>query len=179
MTFAAYYGRTNMVFALLKAGVNPNAVDGRDYFPLMSAADGALDGLRRPGHDNAYIAKLLLANGANVNQVTRHGTALHKAVLRAKVDFVSLLLEKGADPSLKDHHGFSPAAFLDRIRDPEKRRRIIQDFRRHAARGTSKTQRVEPPEPPPPSMETRQEKPGWKALLQNPLQRFKRSPPPK
>ena len=59
------------------------------------------------------MVKLLLDNGANVNvQITgkhnKGSTALHRAASTADVSLVKLLLDRGADPFIKDERGEIP-----------------------------------------------------------------------
>jgi outer membrane protein assembly factor BamB len=62
------------------------------------------------GRGDAATVRRLLAEGADVNAKTRYGaTALFFAADKAHLDVVSLLLERGADPNVKDSfYGFTP-----------------------------------------------------------------------
>lgn len=54
--------------------------------------------------------KLLIGAGANVNARANDGsTALHKAATIGKIEIIRLLLQAGADPSVNDKKGRSPA----------------------------------------------------------------------
>jgi hypothetical protein len=81
--------------------------------PLHILADLA-DPFDYSTHENQLIlAKQLLKHSANVNAVSipDGATPLHKACHCANVtnlDFVELLLKKGADPNAQDHSGQTP-----------------------------------------------------------------------
>ena len=53
---------------------------------------------------NQKKVRSLLAKGADVNFIDK-GTPLHWAVIRFKTGIVKLLLDKGADPNIKDYQG--------------------------------------------------------------------------
>ena len=53
---------------------------------------------------NQKEVRSLLAKGADVNFIDK-GTPLHWAVIRFKTGIVKLLLDKGADPNIKDYQG--------------------------------------------------------------------------
>ena len=86
-------------------------VDGRDadgYTPLM-VATGELE-----------IAQLLVRHGANVNAVTVTGwSVLMAAVVHGTPSLIRFLLEKGADPELKDEDGMTALAHAVRTNREE------------------------------------------------------------
>ena len=96
-------GRLGMVSLFLERGANPDIANGRGETPLHLAA-----------RDSAFgIVKLLLVRGANVNATSFYGnTALHRAVRlsdeAANVALVSLLLDKGANPNIRNRDGWRP-----------------------------------------------------------------------
>jgi uncharacterized protein len=80
----------------------------------------------RPLHFAAFggkleTVKLLLASGAELDARARNhfdNTALQTAMLCGEADVVTFLLEKGADPNVRQDEGFVPlheAAFLGRV----------------------------------------------------------------
>ena len=75
------------------------ASDG--YFPLgLAAFFGHLE-----------IVRLLLTQGADVNLAAQNSarvTALHGAVTRGAADIVRVLLERGANPNVRQEGGFAP-----------------------------------------------------------------------
>ncbi len=55
------------------------------------------------------ISDYLFRVGVDVNAQDAHwGTALHLAVQTGQIDLIKILLEKGADPTVKNHKGFIP-----------------------------------------------------------------------
>jgi hypothetical protein len=96
--------------------VDPNVLSGDEetrVTPLHYLADLA-DPCDYSIHEKQLIlAKQLIEHGANVKAVSipEGETPLHKACYSGNVtnlDFVELLLEKGADPNAQDHRGMTP-----------------------------------------------------------------------
>ncbi len=94
---AVAQNRTDVVHELLQSGVIPNVVDAKGRTPLLTAV----------GTGNVFMAGLLLAKGADPNQVAVSGTRLPliEAAYTGKHELVKLLLEKGANPNAKTSHG--------------------------------------------------------------------------
>jgi hypothetical protein len=99
--------------------VDPNIVTGtgdKELTTLHHLVDLA-DAFEYSTHENQLIlAKQLIEHGANVNAVrTSFGsTPLHSKCYARNVtnlDFVELLLEKGADPNAQDHQGMTPLMY--------------------------------------------------------------------
>jgi hypothetical protein len=70
-------------------------------------------------HENQLIiAKQLIKHGANVNlSYLEDKTPLHYACWAIRVtnlDFVELLLKKGADPNAQDHRGLTPLMYTNK-----------------------------------------------------------------
>ncbi|MGH7939850.1 MAG: ankyrin repeat domain-containing protein [Limisphaerales bacterium] len=97
---AARTGNLAKVKALLKerpALVSSTAFDG--WTPLYEAADNGYFGM----------AKLLVANGADVNGRSKGGRSpLYLATMYDHRDIVKLLLAHGADANVKDDEGITP-----------------------------------------------------------------------
>jgi ankyrin repeat protein len=69
---------------------------------LWYAAQGPLPG-------GIEVAKVLVDAGAEVNRQCEHGrTALHMAAAWGHVDIVKFLIEKLADPSIRDEENMTP-----------------------------------------------------------------------
>jgi hypothetical protein len=106
-------------FLVMLQFVDPNVLSGdkeTSITPLHHLADLA-DPFDYSTHVNQLIlAKQLIEHGANVNAVSfPHGiTPLYHACHSINVtnlDFVELLLEKGADPNTQDHLGMIPLIY--------------------------------------------------------------------
>jgi ankyrin repeat protein len=133
---AAMGGRTKEVHDALAGGLSPDEVDGNGRVPLMLAAfnghtevvrvlleAGAVVGTRDSTGRTALMyastgphvetAMLLIARGAKVNDLdTEEGwTPLMFAAAEGQGGVVQLLLDKRADPTLKDADGDTAAGF--------------------------------------------------------------------
>ena len=115
----------SMVKMLLRLGANPNSTyrGGSRYLVHYLANDDSVlenDNLEDSSDDEYVrlslskqkeIMKLLLINGANVNEIQTPGgyTPLHYAVERNNSDLVELLLKHGANTEIKAEMAFSEA----------------------------------------------------------------------
>ena len=91
------------VSMLLTRGAHINKPNGSGFTPLMLAANGWNMNIS-PGQNK--VLHFLLDGGAKVNECNEFGkTALHSAASNLCERAVGLLLEKGADPNIKDHEG--------------------------------------------------------------------------
>jgi ankyrin repeat protein len=85
--------------------------EGEKRVPLLHFLADLADPFDYSTHQNQLIlAKLLIEHGANVNAVTRPQLEkpLHKTCywsVATNIDFVELLLEKGADPNAQNYMG--------------------------------------------------------------------------
>jgi len=157
LMLAAYRGRLDLVKQLLAAGADVHAQTEHGLTALASAAWGgktsayeqvmqellahgarpdaeALTAAGRKG--SAEMVKLLVEAGADVNEVSRWGTALHLAVDEGRADTVAALLAAGADPDLRlpveaKNYGGKTALELSR----EKKRRQIEPLLEAARAG--------------------------------------------
>jgi len=68
-------------------------------------------------YDNYIIVEHLITNGKNVNETTRKSgfTALMAAACYGRVTIAKILLENGADKSLKDIKGFTAVDFARKM----------------------------------------------------------------
>ena len=102
--WAAFFGHTDAVRLLLKAGANLEACDDKKRTPLSSSAMSDVQ-------DSSTI-RLLVDSGANILHSDERGkTPLHLAVVCDKESSVRALVElepKGLD--VLDEHGFTPFA---------------------------------------------------------------------
>lgn len=104
---AAAGHRAEMVDLLLGAGADPNAAGNhRRSGPLHYAADGCPGAAHwNAAHQLRTIERLLDA-GAEINAQDKNGAApLHRAVRTRCAAAVKLLLQRGADPLLKNKPG--------------------------------------------------------------------------
>ncbi|MEJ7593002.1 MAG: ankyrin repeat domain-containing protein [Planctomycetaceae bacterium] len=102
------YGNLNdpkLLQLLLNAGLPPETTDMKGNSLLIQAAV------------NPKCVELLLKNGANVNRVCDSdiaATALIRAASLGKRKSVELLLQHGADPTIKDKSGESAVDVVDK-----------------------------------------------------------------
>merc|ERR1719450_528000 len=89
---------------LLSLKVDIHARDVAGYTPFHHCCNGY-------GNDvTMKMAELLLNAGADINARNRFGnTPLQEVSLVLQYDFITFLLDKGADPYIKDNDGCSPA----------------------------------------------------------------------
>jgi len=98
-------GHVEVVKQLLAMGASVNATDDGQYSSLHLAVLNS----------NFQIAQALLEAKCDVNHVNLDKfTALHSACTQANVKLIHLLLSFGADPTLKDARGKTPADFARR-----------------------------------------------------------------
>jgi ankyrin repeat protein len=100
--FAAYFGRLEIVAALLDLGANPNvkSTNGLGVAPLHSALAGG----------QSAIALLLIEGGSDLNLPNAEGwTALHYCSDIGDAEMAELLLERGVDHSIKNNDGRTAA----------------------------------------------------------------------
>ncbi len=95
LEYAIYWSPLPFIIELLEAGADVNYPDGAGFPSLIAALSSD-----RP--NRLAVLTLLLDNGADVG---RHGvndwTPLHYAVVQRDLPAVELLLEYGADPSVR------------------------------------------------------------------------------
>jgi len=132
--FAAKFNQINVVEVLLSADADPNLVDGHGRTPLHWAAENHFEDvgcalLKSPSIDInlqdlfgrtalhwaskkgqvELVSKILQSEKALVNTQTNGGeTALHWACLEGHINVVILLLQRGANPTLKNSNEQTP-----------------------------------------------------------------------
>ncbi len=111
---AAMGDRLEEVELLLANGASPNALSNRGSTPLAAVLNVYV-GYRPPNVNNGDVVvpeptleeKMLIVNalfegGADINAAGDNGTILHQAARQGNDEVVELLIERGADLSLKD-----------------------------------------------------------------------------
>jgi serine/threonine protein kinase/ankyrin repeat protein len=107
---AAREGRFKDLRALLEAGEDPNPPSRRpNSYPLEWAINNG----------DMPSALLLLDRGANPNHSNTIMALLHYAVQRHRPDMVKLLLDRRADPNIRDEHQATPLIFAARSGQPD------------------------------------------------------------
>jgi ankyrin repeat protein len=86
--------------SVIKSGCNLNIEDKNGVTPLSWAVKQ---------NDKVIVEQLINNLGADINAKNKEGnTALHEAIKQGSIGMVSLLKEKGADPSIKNNDNKSP-----------------------------------------------------------------------
>ena len=103
LVYAIYHSPLSFIRTLLEIGADPNAPVDDGFPPLIAALSCAREG---PGMtqrtDVDDVIRLLLSFGADANQRGINDyTALHMAVAERQLFAIQLLLDHGADPSLR------------------------------------------------------------------------------
>ncbi len=91
---------------LLNAGADPNHPQGELPYSIIAPLFLSV------GHNIFGATELLLKRGANPNLFIGGGTCLHISAINPRVDMLQLLLDYGADFSIKDEDGKLPIDFL-------------------------------------------------------------------
>lgn len=107
---AALRDQWHCIEILVEAGANLNASDCHFGTPLHITAN---QGFVKSG-------VILLRAGANVNSVKTHNTPLHEAAVKQDVEFISLLLEFGADINARNNKGLRPIDLISSSTNPSK-----------------------------------------------------------
>src|SRR5579872_2488876 len=106
--YAALEGRVDILAKLLEHGARTNIRDKAGKTPLHFAASG---------YQPAAV-RLLLDHGAEIDAQDAHGnTPLSDAVYESmgRGDVIGILLQAGADRTLPNNHGVSPASLAHTI----------------------------------------------------------------
>jgi uncharacterized protein len=103
LEYAVYHSPLAFIRTLLEIGADPSPSDHAGFPPLIAALSCSRPQPGSPGRpDVPEILKLLLAFGADPNQRGINDyTPLHMAVSERNLMAVELLLQAGADPSLR------------------------------------------------------------------------------
>jgi hypothetical protein len=97
--YAAFYGESDKLQALLNSGADVNVTNEFGETPLHRAVMS----------ENIEVMTILLNSGANINAKKITGmTPLNKAIYFGKTDAAVFLIQHGADISIEDNDGNSP-----------------------------------------------------------------------
>ncbi|MFH1643948.1 MAG: ankyrin repeat domain-containing protein [bacterium] len=104
---AAKYGNFEVVQILVQNKAKINELSYTDRTPLHLSIET----------NNNIISEFLINNGTNINSNTNSlkYTPLHTAIIAFNVNIIKLLLEKSADPNLKDIYGNTPLDLLNKL----------------------------------------------------------------
>ena len=84
-------------------------LDNVSWTPLHEAADSSPDDPPLSSDNKLFAAKILIANGANVNSPGAHGILpMHVAAFSNMAGIVQLLIDHGADVNASDVYGWTP-----------------------------------------------------------------------
>lgn len=106
--YATLYDNNEIFDYIIDQDIDVNALYENDYSPLMAAA--------RNG--NLHMLAKLLKKDVDVNLRDKHGnTALFEAIFfnTNNLPLIQLLLDKGADPNIKNYSGIDPYEFVVQI----------------------------------------------------------------
>ncbi len=105
---AALKNQKKIAELLLRCGIRPNVLNRTGSTPLHDAALGG----------SVDVINLLLDQGASLNAIDRESgaTPLMLAASLNRASAVAVLLQRGADPTLKDRHGMTA---LQRAKEAE------------------------------------------------------------
>jgi ankyrin repeat protein len=83
-----------------------------------------------PAPSGLEVARLLINAGAEINRACEHGrTALQMAAAWGHLDVVQLLIQHGADPTIRDDEGMTPAMIASRSnRVPEANLKPVLEY---------------------------------------------------
>jgi len=93
-------------------GVSPQLASSRGVHDLPALYFAAIGG-------NVTAAERVLAAGADVNANAEAAAPIHGAVMGGSPEMVKLLLDHGADPSLRDYAGRDARALAAEIKRPD------------------------------------------------------------
>jgi cell wall assembly regulator SMI1 len=149
LMMAAYEGRLDLVTQLLATGADIHAKDQYGITALACAGWGGktsahervmreliANGARPDAealtaaarHGSPEMVWMLVDSGANVNEISRWGTALHLAVDEKRTDTVEALLAAGADPTFqlpRDARNYGGKTALDLARQKKLKKIIL------------------------------------------------------
>lgn len=116
LCLAVEYQYHDIVFALLKAGISPNAANSLQKTPLGLAIER--------GHEDRV--RLLLSHGADPNVSSSYDeTPLSEAVITGKRSIISVLLGYGAKPNARTPVGHTLLELAIAIRDAKTTRLLL------------------------------------------------------
>jgi ankyrin repeat protein len=155
---AAVYNHERIVADLLDAGADPNLLDDSGRHPLFNTSSPRVAKmLMKAGtkvnlgdkygytplagavtlKDKRSLVKCILDGGANVNKRIDHGrTAVFNAIPDDEVEIFKLLVEHGADLSVKSDSGETPLDWVKEY-DAKKIKKFLNERKAKAGRSPS------------------------------------------
>lgn len=104
---AARSAEPALITFYLEKGADANAVDTGGQTPLIWAARAPWD--TKTGRSRPTVIKCLLEHRAKLDATDNDGaTALHHALQWGQVDAITLLVDAGLDPNVRDNQGRTP-----------------------------------------------------------------------
>jgi ankyrin repeat protein len=94
-----------------------NALNTHGFSPLILACYS----------NNKEMVYFLIENGADLNYVSQEGTALMAVTVKGNIQFVDLLLQKGANPNLTNATGVTALIYAVQFNNTEIVKKLLEN----------------------------------------------------